>query len=321
MKKYYYYIYKITCLCGSFAGKYYIGQRQSIKPFEKDINYCGSGAKLWRYYKKYGKEEGVTYIKEFICYCNTWDELQVAEDFYVGDKYKDEYPECLNLKSGGLQCQYSEETIHKLSTSHLGQPAWNKGQRGRKLGKRDHCWTQEQKDRQSRKFFDKYENDPDYRNRVGCKKGSVSPMKGKKQSQEAIEKQRAKVLGTIKVNNGIIEKQIHKNEWPKYEANGFIIGRLYKPSEETKKKIGEKSKGRKHSEETKLKISNSNKGHGHPCNEDTRNHLKTVQKGTILMTNGVVKPIWVIPSKQQEYFNKGWFRCRKNGNPWIEKSA
>ena len=50
-------------------------------------------------------------------------------------------------------------------------------------------------------------------------------------------------------------------------------------------------------------------------------NISNVQTGTILMTDGIVKPKWVIPAKQPEYFNKGWFRCRKNGNPLIEKSA
>lgn len=141
--KRYFYIYKITCLCGSFAGKYYIGQKQSNKPFEKDTKYCGSGAKIQRYYKKYGKIEGVTYIKELICYCKDYEELQVMEKFYIGDKYKDEYTDCLNLKEGGDHGKASQETIKKLSDSHMGHSAWNEGLSGTyKIGPRDHGWTQ-----------------------------------------------------------------------------------------------------------------------------------------------------------------------------------
>ena len=42
------FIYKITCLCGDYKGKYYIGQHTT-----DDINdgYAGSGAKINEYSK------------------------------------------------------------------------------------------------------------------------------------------------------------------------------------------------------------------------------------------------------------------------------
>lgn len=315
--KTYYYIYKITCLCGSFKGKYYIGQRQSNKPFEKDTKYCGSGAKIQRYYKKYGKIEGVTYIKELICYCNTWDELQVAEDFYIGDKYKDEYPECLNLKEGGDRGKPSQETIKKQSDSHLGQPAWNAGMVGvYKIGPRDHGWTQEQRDAQSERFNKKYEADPDYRNRVGCKKGSVSPMKGKKQKQESIELQRKQLIGRKWMHNNEYEMLVQKELIDKYLSAGFVFGRYYFTTDETRNKLRNNKLGTKQSPESNKKRSNSLKGKGHPCNDNTRYHLKSVQSGSIYMTDGTCKPKQVIPSKQQDLFTNGWYRCHLNGNPW-----
>ena len=60
MKKFFY-IYKITLIKGSFAGHYYFGQHRT-----NNLNdgYAGSGRILLNYYEKYGKIEGVTYVKE-----------------------------------------------------------------------------------------------------------------------------------------------------------------------------------------------------------------------------------------------------------------
>ena len=54
----YRFIYKITCLCGDYKGKYYIGQHTT-----DDLNdgYAGSGAKINEYYAKYGKRLDETY--------------------------------------------------------------------------------------------------------------------------------------------------------------------------------------------------------------------------------------------------------------------
>lgn len=91
----YYYIYKITCLAGSFKDHYYIGQRKCHCLPEEDP-YKGSGTKILDYYKKYPHD----YKKEIICLCKDADDLNQKEDFYVGDLYKTD-PMCLNLVAGG----------------------------------------------------------------------------------------------------------------------------------------------------------------------------------------------------------------------------
>lgn len=78
------YIYKIMFLKGSLKGCYYIGKRTSVirkkkmewanfsDPIEwakNDVmfdNYVGSGRVPRDYFKKYGKELGVTFNKEII---------------------------------------------------------------------------------------------------------------------------------------------------------------------------------------------------------------------------------------------------------------
>lgn len=64
----YIYTYKITCLKGSLAGHYYFDQHRT-----NNINdgYIGSGRIIGDYYKKYGKIEHQTYIKEIIAFYNS----------------------------------------------------------------------------------------------------------------------------------------------------------------------------------------------------------------------------------------------------------
>ena len=133
----YYYTYKITLLKGSLKDHYYLGQHQTRK---LDDKYAGSGRLLVDYFKKYGKIEGETYVKEIIAFYNDKNELNKAEYELIGDKYKTDTM-CLNLKSGGNQCiEFCEDTLEKfskwerteeicnnISKGHKGQHAWNKG--------------------------------------------------------------------------------------------------------------------------------------------------------------------------------------------------
>lgn len=64
----------------------------------------------------------------------------------------------------------------------------------------------------------------------------------------------------IWVNNGIETRFIKNDDLDLYFNNGYVLGRLYRASEETKKKLSAVHKGIKFTEEHKIKISNSNKG-------------------------------------------------------------
>lgn len=116
-----FYIYKITLLKGSLAGKYYYGKhkrRTNIDPIED--KYYGSGTIVKNYYKVYPFENGVTAIKEIIEYNDTEEENREREDFYIGDKYKTD-PMCLNLKGGGIGGKWSEESKEKLRKANIGK--------------------------------------------------------------------------------------------------------------------------------------------------------------------------------------------------------
>lgn len=97
MNKKLYYTYKITLLCGSLKGHYYLGQHQTAN---LEDGYVGSGTRLWRYFEKYGIEEGKTYRKEILNFYSSKQELDEAEKVLIGNLYETD-PFCINLKEGG----------------------------------------------------------------------------------------------------------------------------------------------------------------------------------------------------------------------------
>lgn len=112
----YYYIYKITCLCGSFKNHYYLGRHKTKK---LNDGYAGSGVKINKYYDKYGKIENKTYIKEILAFYNNDEELTKAEKNFIDDKYITD-PMCLNLCEGGLNISgysFSKKQKEKISKS------------------------------------------------------------------------------------------------------------------------------------------------------------------------------------------------------------
>lgn len=144
----YNYIYKIVCLCGSFAGHYYIGKHTTGN---LDDKYTGSGILIKDYFKKYGKVEGETYEKTIIEFNETPELNSEREKQIIGSLWVDD-PLCLNLMEGGKSSgmkgkKHSETWIEKMrgktpwnkgkkateeakrnqSTSHLGHAPWNKG--------------------------------------------------------------------------------------------------------------------------------------------------------------------------------------------------
>ena len=105
----YRYIYKITCLEGSWKGKYYHGQHTT--DYLAD-GYFSSGKKINDYRKKYPHG----YIREIISFHNTDEELNKAEYDIIHPCLGTEM--CLNLKEGGYKglfkiTIYDEETGEK----------------------------------------------------------------------------------------------------------------------------------------------------------------------------------------------------------------
>lgn len=131
------YIYKITLLCGELKDHYYIGKHSSKY---ENWKYYGSGLVLQNYYKKHGRIEGETFIKEILEYNSSSEENFEREKEILGDLWKTD-PMCINLCAGGRgptghkvseearkKMSYwggktrPEETKKKMSESHKGVP-------------------------------------------------------------------------------------------------------------------------------------------------------------------------------------------------------
>lgn len=242
MRKYYY-VYKITCLCGSLINHYYFGQHRTDN---LNDGYAGSGNILLSYYKKYGKVEGKTYIKDILGFANDADSLNELEFTLIGHKFKDD-PMCINLRGGGYcSCgdyntfygkHHTEESKQKMSAAHIGIITWMKGK----------CHTKETKEKISKNTKEAMAQ-PDIYNKY----------------REAINR---------KIGTHLTEE--HKQKISNtFKERGSHVGMLGKHhSEESKRKIGQNNHssrflGHKHSEETKRKMSEARKGKKRVYNDD-----------------------------------------------------
>ena len=109
------YIYKITCV---LTGNFYIGMHSTSN---LNDGYFGSGKLLSRSVKKYGKDNHLFEIIEFLPDRNSLKqrEKEVVSEELIKD------PQCLNLKIGGdggseRGISRSEETRAKISKSKTG---------------------------------------------------------------------------------------------------------------------------------------------------------------------------------------------------------
>lgn len=143
MKNYkYHFVYQTT---NNLNGDYYYGVHQTN---DLDDGYIGSGLRLQRAIKKYGKENFTCEILKF--FDNRQDALNYERYIINDDKLDD--PHCYNIAHGGhggntiagfteeehkefceklkqshSQIVYTEEIRKKMSDAMKGRPAWNKG--------------------------------------------------------------------------------------------------------------------------------------------------------------------------------------------------
>jgi hypothetical protein len=110
----YHYIYKTTC---KVTGRYYVGMH-STSNLEDD--YIGSGKRLWYSIKKYGKENHMREILEFLPDRKTLvaREKQIVNQELLLDS------NCMNLIEGGIDHDYqslSENVKEKISRANKGR--------------------------------------------------------------------------------------------------------------------------------------------------------------------------------------------------------
>lgn len=224
----YYYIYKITCTAGSLKDHYYIGQHKT-----NDLNdgYKGSGVKIKKYYQKYPHD----YKKEILCWCKDEEDMNLKEDFYVGDLYATDSM-CLNLRRGGNQVGVSEETRAKMSESKQNISEETRKKISEAVKGENHPMYGKHHSEESRKKMSEY--------RKGKFLGEKNPMYGKSAwnkgknnvySQETIKKMSESMKGEKNpaygrkwMNNGLQQKYVKPDEINLYIEKGYSFGRLNK---------------------------------------------------------------------------------------------
>ena len=116
------YIYKIT---NSINGKIYIGQHKAQR-FEPEL-YFGSGKLLLQAIKKYGKSN---FTCELVAECDSQDELDFMEQFYIQNFNTLDLTVGYNLTAGGYgggRLHVPQETREKIRAACAGRVVVNNG--------------------------------------------------------------------------------------------------------------------------------------------------------------------------------------------------
>ena len=114
----FYYIYKIT---NTINGKIYVGVHASNNLEDR---YLGSGTKLKKAIKKYGRDN---FTKEILQVFETYDEALNEERRIVTLEFVKD-PKTYNLEIGGLGGKvWTKELREKMSITKKGSIPWNKG--------------------------------------------------------------------------------------------------------------------------------------------------------------------------------------------------
>lgn len=311
-----YYIYKITLLKGSLAGKYYIGQHRT-----KNINdgYAGSGTILRNYYKAYGKKSGETFIKEILRYCSSIQELNKVEKELIADRY-DSDDNCINLIAGGRGKGYSKETRKKISEANNGREISQKTRESISKTLMGHSISPETKDKIRESVRRKCE-EPGYRKKLSdaqkkrppisdetrkkiseSSKGRKGCWAGKTMPKSMRDKMSNSQKGYFVINNGVDIKKVREDVLSEYLKNGWIRGYTKEHkmklsdsnpmkgkhlSEEKKKALSEKIKGRKLPEWSREKIAANNRARAN--DPEIRRKISEAKKGKHLSPEHIAK--------------------------------
>ena len=266
------FVYKIIFLKGTHRGHYYIGQHSS--EYVED-GYVGSGKFPKRYFKKYGKILGETYLKENLDYADTQEELDKLERKYVD--LQD--PLCRNIVPGGITNRCTNKG-KKLTSS----------------------WKQHIQSSVRERW-----KDPEYRaKQVGKKRTEETrkkiseALKGRTLSKDQIEKIKERNRGTVWINKGNVELRVSLDKLKQYCESGWNRGR----SPEIRKQIGEYN--RKKVSDPQY-IENLKKGTQKAWISETRRvHLSQSMKSRVGMIDLEGKYRTVRPQEVEKKVELGW---------------
>lgn len=219
------YIYITTNLIN---GRQYIGQKKSPKFL--GTKYLGSGKILYQAIDKYGREN---FKVELLCECNSKEELNEKEIYYIAKYNAQNDSHFYNISKGGTAGpggpmfkggHHSEETKRLMSQNRKGKLNAN-------YGNRWHC-SEETKALHSK-----------------LSKGVNNGMYGKKHSDETKAKIGAKnkeaMLNRTNITNGIENKYVKSDELNIWLDKGWYIGYTPHITDEFRQKIGKSTSDRR----------------------------------------------------------------------------
>lgn len=247
-------------------GKRYIGQTTNEKGYRDLIHGYINNSYLFSSIKKYGLENFETKILDS---ANNKKDLDEKEEYYIQKYNTMDKNKGYNLKHGGANGKLSEETKRKMSECQKGiknsmygckgenHPMYNKkhtkeskkkmsiAHKGQNIGKNHHLYGKHLSEEVKKKLSEAH-------------KGQIPWHKGKKgvYSKETLKKMSIIKKGKIPWNKGKKLSEEHKKKLS--ESHKGMLGKFH--TEETKRKIGRKHKGKQYSEESRKKMSESHKG-------------------------------------------------------------
>ena len=180
-QQHYGYIYKITNLINN---KIYIGKHKTDKNV-LDERYWGSGLHLSRALDYYGKEK---FNREILCWCNSLEELNEKEIYYISLYNSTNLDIGYNIKvggDGGFPAIYSGEKNGMFGVHRFGEANPNFGNH----------WNEESRIKMSNTIRNK-----------GGHFGKNNPMYGKKHSETSKAKMREKAKTKPPVSQEAREK-------------------------------------------------------------------------------------------------------------------
>jgi hypothetical protein len=205
-QKKYHYIYKTTC---NITGRYYIGMH-STDNLEDD--YIGSGKRLWYSFKKYGKENHIKEILEFLPDRKSLKEreAEIVNIELLGEEM------CMNLVVGGEGGFISLEGVKKGGEITYRDYGDKFNEWGKKGGK-----TNIQKNG----YGVLLENWCDW---TGRKHSSETKEKISKTMKGRYDGKNNPSYGTCWITKEGINKKIKKEEIDTYLTEGWLKGRKLK---------------------------------------------------------------------------------------------
>ena len=220
-------------------GKRYIGQKKSNKFL--NTKYLGSGAILRKAIQKYGKEN---FTVSMICECNSKEELDEKEIYYIKLYNAQSDPNFYNLTMGGESGlggpkfkghKHTEESRKKISDSTKGEknPFYGKHHTEETRKHLKEKWkgrgpvSEETRAKLSRARKGKKFTEEHKRKISESQKGEKGNNWGKKLSNETKNKISNTVHNKVWINNGHKNTRVNKEFVDDYLDKGYVLGRLY----------------------------------------------------------------------------------------------